>query len=75
VLINKRKAEVEMKELTVERLMILRGGREAVGDLGCFLWVTELAMVVGVGLIGGGLLGAFAMGMAVGAWKSGSNPC
>lgn len=64
-----------MKELNTERLITLRGGKDALGKLECFLWATELTVVVGVGFMGGGLLGAFAIGLALGALKSDSSPC
>ena len=64
-----------MQELKDETLVALQGGRDSMGELGCFLWVTELAVVVGVGFMGGGLLGGFALGLALGALGSGSSPC
>ena len=60
-----------MKNLSNETLLTLQGGR----DLGCFLLVTELALVVGVGFMSGGILGGFALGMTAGLLASDKSPC
>ncbi len=64
-----------MQELTNETLLALQGGREAAAGGACAMFLMELTIVLGVGVILGGAPAAFGLGFVVGALGSESNPC
>jgi hypothetical protein len=65
-----------MYELTNEKLLALQGGAKAVAGGGaCSIFLMEMTIVLGVGVIMGGAGAAFSLGFVVGALSSDSNPC
>jgi len=64
-----------MQELTNERLLALQGGQKAAVGGACAMFLMELTIVLGAGVILGGAGFAFGMGFVVGALASESNPC
>jgi hypothetical protein len=64
-----------MQELTNERLLALQGGQKAAVGGACAMFLMELTIVLGAGVILGGAGAAFGLGFVVGALASESNPC
>jgi hypothetical protein len=63
-----------MQKLENGALLELQGGQDAKGGA-CVIFLTEMIIIVGVGFFGGGMLGAFTLGLAVSALKSDASPC
>ncbi len=64
-----------MQDLTNEGLLALQGGAKAAAGGACAMFLMELTIVMGAGVILGGAGVAFGLGFAVGALSSNSNPC
>jgi hypothetical protein len=64
-----------MQELTYDTLVALQGGRDVPAGGDCARFLMQLTIIVGVGVIAGGMLGFFTLGLAMGALRSESSPC
>ena len=64
-----------MQELSKEGLQVLNGGAKAARGGECAIFLMELTMGLGVGVIMGGAGIIFGIGFVVGGLSSDSNPC